>query len=101
MGVGDCHANGRFIPGKETRYTLYGKLGGFQGRSGQVPKTSPPPGFDPRAVQPVASRFTDRAIPVMVYSSSSVYEQSDCEFSVIRDAKINGCCYLVADFHLY
>jgi hypothetical protein len=34
---------------------------GFQGRSGQVRKISPPPGFDPRNVQPVASRYTDWA----------------------------------------
>ena len=30
---------------------------GPQGRSGQVRKISPPPGFDPRTVQPVASRL--------------------------------------------
>jgi hypothetical protein len=30
-----------------------------QDRSGQVRKISPPPGFDPRTVQPVASRYTD------------------------------------------
>jgi hypothetical protein len=34
---------------------LYRRLGGPQGRSGQVRKTSPPPGFDPRTIQPVAS----------------------------------------------
>jgi hypothetical protein len=34
-----------------------------QGRSGRVQKNSPPPGFDPRTVQPVASRYTDWAIP--------------------------------------
>jgi hypothetical protein len=28
------------------------RLGGPQGRSGQVRKISPPPGFDPRTVQP-------------------------------------------------
>jgi hypothetical protein len=28
-----------------------------------VRKISPPPGFDPRTVQPVASRYTDWAIP--------------------------------------
>jgi hypothetical protein len=33
-----------------------------QGRSGRVRKISPPPGFDPRTVQPVASRYTDYAI---------------------------------------
>jgi len=47
-----------FTPGK-TRYPLYRKLVGPQGRSGQVRKISPPPGFDPRTVQPVASRYTD------------------------------------------
>jgi hypothetical protein len=53
----------RFTPGKETRYSLYRRLGGSQGRSGRVRKISPPPGFDPRTVQPVASRYTDWAIP--------------------------------------
>ena len=38
------------LPGK-TRYPLYRRLGGPQGRSGQVQKISPPPGFDPRTVQ--------------------------------------------------
>jgi len=32
-----------------------------QSRSGQVRNISPPPGFDPRTVQPVASRHTDYA----------------------------------------
>ena len=38
-----------------------------QGPSGRVRKISPPPGFDPRTVQPVASRYTDWAIaaPIM------------------------------------
>jgi hypothetical protein len=45
------------------RYELYRRLGGFQGRSGPVQKISPPPGFDPRTVQPVVSRYTDHAIP--------------------------------------
>jgi hypothetical protein len=36
-------------------------MGGPQGRSGQVQKISPPPGFDPRTVQPVGSRYTDYA----------------------------------------
>jgi hypothetical protein len=50
---------GRFTPGKETRYPMYRKLGGPQGRSGRLRKISPPPGFDPRTVKPVASRYTD------------------------------------------
>ena len=52
----------RFTPGK-TRYPLFGRLGGPQARSGWVRKISPPPGFDPRSDQPVASRYTDWAIP--------------------------------------
>ena len=49
-----------FTPGK-TWYPLYRRLGGPQGLSGQVRKISPPPGFDPQTVQPVASRYTDYA----------------------------------------
>ena len=52
-----------FTPGK-TRYPLYRRLCGPQGRSGQVRKTSPPPGSDPRSLQPVASRYTDWTVPV-------------------------------------
>jgi len=50
---------GRFTPGK-TPHPLYRRLGGSQGR---VRIISPPPGLDPRTVQPVASRYTDWAIP--------------------------------------
>ena len=39
---------------------------GPQGRSGQVRKISLPPEFDPRTVQPVASRYIDSAIPAPV-----------------------------------
>ena len=35
------------------------RLRGPQGRSGQERKKSHPPGFDPRTVQPVASRYID------------------------------------------
>ena len=52
-----CH----FLPSGKTRYPLYRRLGGAQGWSGELRKISPPPGFDPRTVQPVASRYTDYA----------------------------------------
>ena len=48
---------GRFTPGK-TRYPLYRRLGGPQGRSGRVRKISPPSAFDPRTVQSVAVMAT-------------------------------------------
>jgi len=61
MGVGgQCHVLATLPPGK-TLYPLYRRLGGTHGRSGQVQKILPPPGFDPRTVQPVASRYTNCA----------------------------------------
>jgi len=53
---GQRHAMDAFPPG-QTRYPLYRKLVGPQGRSGRVSKISPPPGFDPRTVHSVASRY--------------------------------------------
>jgi len=58
---GQRHAPTALLPGK-TQYPMYWRLGGPQGRSGQMRKISPPLEFDPRAVQPVASRYTDWAI---------------------------------------
>ena len=58
---GQRHAPAALYPPGKTRYPLYGRLGGPQGRSEQVRKILPPPGFDPRTVQPVASRYTDWA----------------------------------------
>ena len=51
---GQHHAPAALLPGKT-------RLGGPQGLSEWVRKISPPPGFDPRTVQPVASRYTDWA----------------------------------------
>ena len=63
MGVGGQHHAPAALPPRKTRYPLYRRLGRPQGRSGLGRKISPPPGFDPRTVQPVASRYTDWAIP--------------------------------------
>jgi len=62
MGVGGQRHVLVAIPAGKTRYQLYKRLDGPHGRSGKVWKISPPPGFDPRTVQPVASRYTDWAI---------------------------------------
>jgi hypothetical protein len=51
-------------PREKNQYPLYRRLGGPQGRSGLVRKISPPSGIDPRVFQPVASCYTDYAIPV-------------------------------------
>ena len=46
-GEGSASRPGRCLPPGKTRYPLYRRMGGPQGRSGQVRKISPPPGFDP------------------------------------------------------
>ena len=60
-GEGSASRPARSLPSGKTRYPFYGRLGGPQGRSRQVQKISLPPGFDPRTLQPVASRYTDWA----------------------------------------
>ena len=35
------------------------------GPTDRIQKFSPPPGFDPRTVQPVTSRYTDGAVPTL------------------------------------
>ena len=61
MDEGSASRPGSTLPPGKTRYPLYRRLGGHQGRSELVRKISPPPGFDPRTVQPVSSRYTDYA----------------------------------------
>ena len=60
MGVGSQRHAPAALPPRKTRYPLYRRLGGPQGR---MRKILPPPGFDPRTVQPVASRYTDWVVP--------------------------------------
>ena len=55
-----------FTPGKDP---LYKRLGGPQGRSGEVRKIPPPPGVDPRTVQPVASHYTE-------WAKKAIYNQT-------------------------
>ena len=57
MGVGGQRHVPAALPPGQTRYPLYMKLGGPQDRCGRVRKISTVPGFDPRTVQPVASRY--------------------------------------------
>jgi len=57
---------GTYTSGKDT-LPIDMRLDGRQGRSGWKRKISPPPGFDPRTVQPVASSYTDWATTDMQY----------------------------------
>jgi hypothetical protein len=74
---GQRHAPAALSPGM-TRYPLYRTLGGPQGRSGRVRKISPPPAFDPRTVQLVASHYTDWAIPR--YTQPPIQRLQDAPF---------------------
>jgi len=58
-GEGSASRPGRSLPPGKTWYPLYRRLSGLHGQSGQVWNISPPLGFNPWTVQPIASRYTD------------------------------------------
>ena len=66
---GQRHAPAALPPAK-TRYPLFRRLGGPQGRCGRVRKILPSPEFDPWTVQPVPSHYTNWAIPVRRWDSN-------------------------------
>ena len=71
------------LPPGKSRYPLYRWLDGPQGRSGRVRKISPPSlGFDPRTVQPVASRYTDWTIPAHATRKLSYFSLLSVSFCV-------------------
>ena len=60
-GEGLASRPGRTLRPGKTPYSFYRRLGGPQGRPGQVRKISSPPGFDSQTVQSVGSRYSDYA----------------------------------------
>jgi hypothetical protein len=64
------NAPAAFPPG-QTRYPCPRRLGGPQGRSGLARNISPPPGFDPRTVQPLIT--TVSATTALQSQSSSTW----------------------------
>jgi hypothetical protein len=97
-GEGLASRPGHSLPPWKIRYPLYRRLGGPQGRSGLVRKISPPREFDPRTVQPVASRYTDWATRPFLYlyfnkKFSLMYMRTRSELNHIHVlAKLNPCC---------
>jgi hypothetical protein len=81
MGVGG-QRHTPLTPGKKTLFPFYSRLSGPQGRSGRVRKTSIQPGFNPRTVQSVSSRYTDWAIPTHPRNSTRIRfkERNDYEY---------------------
>jgi hypothetical protein len=82
MGV-QRHALATLPPGK-TRHPLYRRLGVPQGRYGRVRKFSPTSGFDPRTVQPVASRYTNWAIPATQHRCENLHSAVNTTEAVYR-----------------
>jgi len=92
---------GRSLPPVKTRYPLYRRLDGPQGRSGQVRKISPlpPPGFDPWTVQPVASRYTDQATRPTTYTDTTLFSALPRREVMARGIDILICGWITAWFH--
>ena len=59
MGVGGQHHAPAALPPGKTQYPLYRRLVGPRAGLDGFGESRPSPGFDPRIVQPVASRRTD------------------------------------------
>jgi len=76
-GEGSASRPCRSLPPGKTRYPFLRGLCGPQGRSGQVRKISHPPGFNPRTVQAVASRYpveNDRHTHMEICLWVTIYE---------------------------
>jgi hypothetical protein len=67
VGEGSASRPGRTLPPGKTRCSFYRRLGGPQGRSREVRKISPPPGFDPRTVQLVMQSLYRLHYPAHIY----------------------------------
>jgi hypothetical protein len=88
-GLGGEHHTPAALHPRKARYPLYRSLGGPQGRSGYVQEISPSSGFDPRTFQPVASRYTDWAIPAHEKKGCLLGMYSDNKFLMILYAHIS------------
>ena len=66
---GQRHVPDALFSWKETRYSLYGRLGGPQSLSGCVRKNLAPPRFDSRTVQSAASRHPVPHEPQCIFKS--------------------------------
>jgi hypothetical protein len=94
MEVGGQRHAPAALPRGKTRYPLYRRLGGPQGRYGRVRKISPPPGFDLRTVQPVVSHQEVECVYVAsgtCYTSKlTVSVPETCRSVIISKLKIKS-----------
>jgi hypothetical protein len=69
-GVGGRHAPAALPLGKDPVPIVIGGWVGPRAGLDICGKSRPPPGFDPRTVQPVVSRYTDCAISALTYHTT-------------------------------
>jgi len=91
---GSASRPGCSLPPGKTQYPLYRRLGGPQGRSGQVRKISPPPGFDPWTIQPIGSLYTDYATQPTLHTvvSSNSHTSIPSPTTVGQENLVKGKC---------
>jgi len=63
----------RQSPAGKLQHQMYMRLDGPQGRAGRVRKTSPPPGFDPRTVQSVATEISWPTLYILIIYLLFIY----------------------------
>ena len=71
MGLGDqSHVLAAIPPGKDTRHPII-RIDGLSSPSERIRKTSSQPGFEPRTIQAVASRYFDDTITAATCKNTS------------------------------
>ena len=73
--VGQRHAPGRFTPREILGTRCLGVWVGPRDGLDGCRKSRPPPGFDPRTVQPVASRYTDWTVAACTFLIAWIWKQ--------------------------
>jgi len=71
---GQRHDPAALLHDKENCYPLYMRQGEPQGRSGLVRKIPPPPGFEPRTAQPVASHYMSVGVSLKTYACAKTWK---------------------------
>ena len=80
-----------FTP-RKVWYPSYRRLGGLQGRAGQVRKISPPPRLDPRTIKPVASHWFYLCLSCLLFILVEFWESQRVNVSLNVAERIAGCC---------
>ena len=67
-------------------------MGGAQGRTGRVRKISPPPGLEPRTVQPIVSHYNDYAIPAHSQDTPPFLWKTECSLPSSKE-RVSGLSF--------